>query len=162
MTAIKVVESGALAARASSLWLSLPLCTVGTAGLLQDSWPGALFPPGVHLHAIFGALLWLVVVARFGHASLVGQPLGAARVHELCRRLSRWVYLLLYIVFGASQIVHITAILWNGGAPGAVHAAILPSPENLRDFLAYGVFALLTVHALSAVQCQALKRAVAT
>lgn len=149
MAAIKIVESGALAAAARSLCLTLPICAAGTAALLQDSWPRALIPFGVNLHAIFGALLWLLVTARFAHASLAGPPLTAAAVHELRRRLSRQVYLLLYLLFGVSQIVRITALLWNSGDPGASHPAILPPPENLRDFLGYGLFALLTVHVLA-------------
>jgi cytochrome b561 len=160
VAAIKIVESGSLAATGRFLWLALPLCAVGIAGLLQDSWPGALFPTGVNLHAIFGALLWLVAVAQFGHANLAGPPLGAAGVHELCRRLSRRIYLLLYVLFGVSQIVRMAAILWNSGVQGASHPATLTSPENLRDYLAYGVLALLTLHVLAAAQCQALKRLV--
>lgn len=152
MAAIKIVESGVRAASARSLWLTLPICTVGTAGLLQDSWPGALMASGINFHAIFGALLWLWVVVELGHASLAGMPLSVAAVHDLCRRLSRQVYLLLYLVFGLSQIVRIAALLWNSGAAGAAHPAFLPPPENLRDYLAYGVFALLTVHALTAAQ----------
>lgn len=151
MAAIKIVESGAPAAKARSLWLTLPVCVVGMAALLQDSWPDAHIPPGTNLHAIFGALLWLMVVAKFGHASLAGPQLSAAAVHELCRRLSRQVYLLLYLLFGVSQMVRIAALLWNSGDPGAAHPAILPPPENLRDYLAYGVLAVLTVHALA--QC---------
>jgi hypothetical protein len=161
VAAIKVVESGARAPDARRFSLALPLCAIGSAGLLVDSWPGELHTPGVNLHAIFGALLWLMVVAQFSHANLVGPSLSGAAVHELCRRLSRRVYLLLYLLFGVSQLLRIAAILWNGGKPGASHPAIVPSPENLRDYLAYGVFALLTIHALAAAQCQALKRLVA-
>lgn len=158
MAAIKVVESGAGAANARGLWLALLLCAVGTAGLLRDSWPAAQHLPGVNLHAIFGAMLWLMVVAQFCQANLAGSPLHTAGVQQLCRRLSRRVYLLLYVLFGLSQLVRVAAILWNSGALGALHPAIVPSPENLRDYLAYGVFALLSLQALAAAQCQALKR----
>ncbi len=160
MAAIKILESDSLAGQARGLWLGLPLCAVGIAGLLRDAWPGALSPSGVNLHAIFGAMLWLIVVAQFAHASLAGPSLGASGVHELCRRLSRQVYLLLYVLFGLSQIARMSGILWNSSAQGAFHPATLTSPENLRDYLAYGVFALLTLHGLAAAQCQALKRLV--
>ena len=161
MTAIKVVESGGRAASARRLSLALPLCAVGMAGLLRDSWPGAPHLPAVNLHAVFGAMLWLMVVAQFRHANLAGTPLRAAGVHELCRRLSRRVYLLLYVLFGVSLLVRMAAILWNSGTQGASHPAILPPPDNLRDYLAYGVFALLTIRALAALQFHALKRLVA-
>jgi cytochrome b561 len=161
MAAIKVVGSGAGAAGARRLLLALSFCAIGIAGLLQDSWPGELPLPGINLHAIFGAMLWLTVVAQFCRSNLGGPPLRAAGVQQLCRRLSRRVYLLLYVLFGVSLLVRMAAILWNGGTQGASHPAILPTPENLRDYLAYGVFALLTIHALAAVQCHALKRLVA-
>jgi cytochrome b561 len=161
VAAIRVVESGARAASVRRLSIALLLCAVGMAGLLQDSWPGAPRLPGVNLHAVFGAMLWLMVVAQFRHASFAGPPLRAAGIHELCRRLSRRVYLLLYVLFGVSLLVRIAAILWNDGTQGASHPAILPPPENLRDYLAYGVFALLTIRALAALQFHALKRLVA-
>ena len=158
MTAIKVGESGAGAANGRRLWLVLPLCAVGTAGVLRDSWPRVQHLPSVNLHAIFGAILWLMVVTQFCQANLGGPRLHAAGVQQLCRRLSRRVYLLLYVLFGLSQLVRAAAILWNSGALGALHPATVPPPENLRDYLAYGVLALLTLHALAAAQCQALRR----
>jgi cytochrome b561 len=159
VAAIKVVESGACAASARRLAPAFSFSAIGIAGLLRDSWPGVLPLPGVNLHAIFGAMLWLMVVTQFRRANPGGPPLNAAGVHELCRRLSRRVYLLLYVLFGASQLVRMAAALWNSGITS--HPAILPTPENLRDYLAYGVFALVTIHALAAAQCHALKRLVA-
>jgi cytochrome b561 len=152
VAAIKVFEPGSLPAIARRLWPALPLCALGIAGLLRDAWPGAQFPAALNLHAIFGAMLWLTVVAQFGAASIAAPQRGAAAVREICRRLSRQVYLLLYILFGVSQLVRLAAILWNSGAPGAAHLATLSPPENLRDYLAYGSFVLLTLHGLAAAQ----------
>jgi hypothetical protein len=161
VAAINIVESGTRAAGARSLSPALALGVIGIAGLLRDSWPGAPHLPGVNLHAIFGVMLWLMVVAQYRHSNLAGAPLSGPGAHELCRRISRRIYLWLYILFGTSQLVRMAAILWNSGKQGATHPAILTSPENLRDYLAYGVFALLTIRILTALQCQALKRAVA-
>lgn len=83
-----------------------------------------------------------------------------AGMHELKRRLSRGVFLQLYILFGASQMLRIAVMLWNSG-PGASHPATLPPPENLRDYLAYGIVALLTIHALAARRRQARPRVAA-
>jgi cytochrome b561 len=160
VAAIKVVESGARAASARGLVFSLPLYAIGIAGLLRDSWPGASHLPGINLHAVFGVMLWIMVVAQYRDANLGGGPLRAAGLHALCRRLSRRIYLLLYVLFGISLLLRVAAILWNSGHT-ASHAATLPSPENLRDYLAYGVFALLTIHVLAALQWQARKRVVA-
>ncbi len=150
MAAIEAVESRARAAGERSLACVLPLYALGIAGLLRDSWPGAVYLPHVNLHAIFGALLWLLVVAQFRLASLAGLALHDAGLRKVRRGLSRRVYLLLYVLFGASQLIRVAAIVWNSGTP--VHPAILTSPENLRDYLAYGVFALLTIHVLAALQ----------
>jgi cytochrome b561 len=160
VAAIKLVESSAQAAGGLSPWLALPPCAIGIAGLLHDSWPGVLHLPAVGLHALFGALLWLTVLAQFRDANRAASPPEAAGVDELCRRLSRRVYLLLYVVFGVNALVRMAAILWNNGPRGALHPAVLPPPENLRDYLAYGVFALLTIHILAAARRQTLKRIV--
>jgi cytochrome b561 len=161
VAAINVVESGASTSSGRGLWLALPLWAVGIAGLLRDSWPGAQHLAGVNLHAIFGALLWLMVVVQFSHASFAGPPLSSADVHALSRRLSRRIYLLLFVLFGVCELVRLAAFIWNDGAQGALHPAVLPAPENLRDYFAYGVFALLTIHVLAAAQCHALNRVVA-
>jgi cytochrome b561 len=158
LAAIKVVESRASACR---LLLAFPFCVIGIAGLLRDSWPGAPPLPGINLHAIFGAMLWLMVVAQFCQANLAGEALRADGARQLCRRLSRRVYLVLYVLFGVSQLVRMAAIFWNSGTQGASHPAILPTPENLRGYLAYGVFALLTLHALAALQRRGRTRLVA-
>ncbi len=161
MAAIKPVGSEARAASARGFALAVALGAIGIAGLLRDAWPGAPHLTGVNLHAIFGVMLWLVVVAQFSHATLAVRRLSGAGVHELCRHLSRRIYLLLYVLFGASQLVRLAAILWNSGTQGASHPAVLAAPENLRDYLLYGVFALLSIRVLAAVQCHGLKRAAA-
>jgi cytochrome b561 len=158
VAAIEAVDSPARATGAGRLAFVRLLYAIGIAGLLRDSWLDALHLPRVDLHAVFGALLWLVVLAQFRAASLEGLALNRAGVHALRRALARRVYLLLYVLFGASQLVRIAAMLWNGGKRGALHPAILTPPENLRDYLAYGVFALLTIHVLAAMQCRTLKR----
>ena len=160
MAASNVVELNARTASAGSLSLALPLCVVGIAGLLRDSWPGAPHLAGVNLHAIFGLMLWVMVVAQYRDANLGGVPLAAAGVHELRRRLSRRIYLSLYVLFGISLAVRLAAVFWNG-AQGASHPAMVAPPENLRDYLAYGVVALLTIHILAAAQCQTLRRVMA-
>jgi hypothetical protein len=65
---------------------------------------------------------------------------------------------LLYIVFGANQIIRFAVFLWNRGTSAVMHPAIVQPPENLRDYLAYGIFALLTIRALAALHRHMLKR----
>jgi cytochrome b561 len=144
-------------ARPRALVFAFLVCTVGIAGLVLDSWPKSIQGARINLHAVFGLLLWIMVVAQFRQArssSLV----PAADFHSICRQASRAVYFLLYILFGANQIIRFTVFLWNQGTFGATHPAIVQPPENLRDYLAYGIVALLTIRALTALHRHTLKR----
>jgi hypothetical protein len=155
MAAIEIVETQARAMRARRPSYAVPLYAIGLAGLLQDSWPAAPYLRHLNLHLMFGALLWLLVLAQFrGYASDGGTAFNGVGVHEFTRVLTRRVYLLLYSLFGGSQLVRIAAIAWNSGKQGALHPAVLEAPENLRDYLAYGAFALLTIRVLAAIQCK--------
>ena len=157
MAAIQEVESDTRAISGCPAWFALPICAIGVAGQLRDSWPTALYLP-TGLHALFGVMLWLMVLAQFRQAHR--SALGPSAAYALCRGLARGVFLQLYILFGVSQILRIAVILWNRGQSSA-HMAILQPPENLRDYLAYGVFALLTIQALAVLQRRALKRVTA-
>ena len=157
MAAIREVESDTRAISGCPLSFALPICAIGVAGQLRDSWPAALYLP-TGLHALFGVMLCLMVLAQFRQAHRFA--LGPNAAYALCRGLARGVFLQLYIVFGVSLVLRIAATLWNRGGSGA-HMAILQPPENLRDYLAYGVVALLTIQALAVVQRRALKRAAA-
>jgi cytochrome b561 len=134
------------------------VCTVGIVGLMHDSWPTSIQVRGLNLHAVFGLLLWIMVIAQFQQARSVSLVHGAD-LHSICRQLSRAVYFLLYIVFGANQFVRFAVFLWNRATIGATHPAIVQPPENLRDYLAYGIVALLTIRALTALHGHMLKRA---
>jgi cytochrome b561 len=136
---------------------ALLVCTVGIAGLVLDSWPKSVKGPWINLHAVFGLLLWIMVVAQFRQArsnSLV----HAADFHSSCRQSSRTVYFLLYVLFGANQMIRSAVFLWNRGTFGATQPAIVQPPENLRDYLAYGIVALLTIRALTALHRHTLKQ----
>jgi hypothetical protein len=159
VAAIMEVESDTRAISGCPAWFAWPICAIGVAGLLHDSWPTAPYLP-TGLHALFGVMLWLMVLAQFRQAHRSALELSSAAVYALCRRLSRGVFLLLYILFGVDQVLRFVIILWNRGHSGT-HMAMLQPPENLRDYLAYGVFALLTIQALAALQRRAPKRAAA-
>jgi cytochrome b561 len=138
--------------------LPLLVCTVGIAGLLHDSWPTPELRPWINLHAVFGLLLWIMVVAQFEQGARSPSLLQQANFQVLCRQLSRVVYILLYILFGANQLIRCGVIFWNRESIGALHPAILQPPENLRDYLVYGIIALLTIHACAALHRHIPKR----
>jgi cytochrome b561 len=120
--------------------LTVLVCAAGVAGLILDSWPRPAHGTWINLHPLFGVLLMIAALVQFQqHAGNI-------------RQLSRAVFLLLYLLFGVSQIIRIGARLWNSQAHGASHPAILQRPENLRDYLAYGVLALLAIHVLGALR----------
>jgi cytochrome b561 len=98
-----------------------------------------------------------MVVAQFRQACFSSLPHGADS-QSICRQLSRAVYFLLYVLFGANQIIRFAVFLWNQGTAGATHPAIVQPPENLRDYLAYGILALLTIRAMAALHRHMLKR----
>jgi cytochrome b561 len=155
VAAIRFIEFGRRA-HARSWDFALLVCSVGIVGLIHDSWPKSAQGPWINLHVVFGLLLWILVVAQFQHARSASL-INGANLHSFCRQLSRAVYFLLYILFGANQIVRAGVFLWNRGTWGALHPAILQPPENLRDYLAYGIFALLTIRALAVLQSHMLK-----
>jgi hypothetical protein len=61
--------------------------------------------PADNIHALFGLLLLGSVVARFLSETARSAPLQEADVRNLTRRLSRMVYLLLYLVAGLEQLI---------------------------------------------------------
>lgn len=134
---MKRFETSRLAAMRSwdFAWL---VCAVGIVCLLRDN-----------LHAIFGLLLWIMVVVKFRQRARCSNLVHPADFGLLSRQLSRSVYLLLYAVFGADQIMRAAVFFWNRGDFGASRPAIVRPPENLCDFLAYGIVALVTIRALA-------------
>jgi cytochrome b561 len=153
---MRSIESGRHA-RAHAWVFAFLVCTVGIIGLVLDSWPRSLQGPRINLHAVFGLLLWIMVIAQFRQAC-ASRPVHEEDLRLICRQSSRAVYFLLYILFGANQIILLAVLLWNRGTIGAMHPAIVQQPENLRDFLGYGIFALLTMRALAALHRHALER----
>jgi hypothetical protein len=150
------------ARRANAQLTSFPcvIAAVGAAGVLQDSWPVMLPWAVMNLHAVYGVLLLCMVLQT--QRTGLADPIDAADRPALRRQLSRAVYLQLYLVFGMSQLMHIAALLWNRGTLGALHPATLPPPENLRDYLAYGVLALFAIHVLPLLPPQRLRRVFAS
>jgi hypothetical protein len=97
----------------------------------------------VNLHIVFGALLWICVVARFYARASHAPSMLPDELRALVRALSRFVYLALYVL----MFVRIaTAIL-----RGAPHLAIFAPAEDFQGYLAGGVIALATIRALAAL-----------
>jgi len=112
---------------------SLLVLTVGLLGLFHDN-----------LHVLFGVLLWVCVVARFYRHVRRLHPMQPVDIRTLVRDLSRWVYLLLYVLMFFCLSIGILRT--------TPHRPILESAEDFQSYLAYGLFALATIHALAAAR----------
>jgi hypothetical protein len=113
------------------------IAVTGVAGLIGDSWPSSVPWAFPYMHAGFGALLLSMVFVGFRQQT-AGRSLMHAAARALCRRLSRDVYLLMYLVFGADLFIR-----------AAAGAGVSTPPENLRDYFSYGLAALLTIRVLT-------------
>jgi cytochrome b561 len=137
--------------------LAIPISMAGIAGLVHDSWPQSVLGTWSHLHAVYGLLLCAMVVAEF-QRRVRSSGRQAADTRAVSRQLARSVYLLLYVLFAASQLIAVIVFCWNRGMLGALHPAVQQPPENLRDYLAYGICALLTIYGRAALHRHMLKR----
>jgi hypothetical protein len=115
---------------------------VGVLGLIHDSWPTPLSHRG-NLHVLFGSLLWLCVVARFYRRFKMEPRLLIADIRPFCRRLSRLVYLLLYLLMCCQLIIGILC--------DAPHRSLQQINQGFQAYLACGVLALLTIQVLAAL-----------
>ena len=111
---------------------SLVLLAVGLLGLVHDN-----------LRVLFGALLWVCVVVRFYRRVRQPQPLLAPDIRALVRKLSRSVYLLLYLLMFFRIAIGILRT--------APHRSIFGPVEDFQSYLLYGLIALATIHALAAL-----------
>jgi hypothetical protein len=94
-----------------------------------------------NIHALFGSLLLVIVVARFLRDVRRFPPVRAADVRSLIRRLSRMVYLLLYLAAGLQQLIGRGVELRRGGA--------FDSGADLQVILLYGLIALILIRVLA-------------
>lgn len=119
---------------------------LGIAGLLQDAWPAQLYRPWLNLHAVFGIALCVMVLGHFRRAT---QRADDADIAICCRQLSRTVYLMLYVLFGVDLLTRMV-LLRIGAMPHLHGTALLLPAENLRDYLAYGLAAVLSTRLMAA------------
>lgn len=114
---------------------------IGLISLIHDSWPDVL-PHRGNLHAVFGVLLWLCVVARCYERFTLRPRISMCDIRRFSRHLSHLVYLLLYVLMFFRLIIGILR--------AAAQHTLLPI-DGFQSYLAYGVLALVTIHALAAL-----------
>ncbi|HXC11062.1 MAG TPA: hypothetical protein VNV61_19160 [Steroidobacteraceae bacterium] len=97
--------------------------------------------PGI-VQALFGVAIWLYVVARFYQRVRSSPPMLPSDLYAFSRRLSRVVYAWLY----ALMFVRLTI----GILRAAPDRPMQISFDDFQGYLASGVLAIVTIHALSA------------
>jgi hypothetical protein len=136
----------ARAAAATAFHRSAPICVafIGILGLLHDA--GVIGPAAAwtNIHALFGLALLVAVLEQFHWRMKHAASAPAADIDGISRHLSLHVYLLLYVLVGARQIITMSAYSWQGIAVKS------QPPEALQGYLLYGVLALVTIRALAA------------
>src|SRR6202789_733664 len=96
--------------------IALVAVVIGVLGLFGASWPRQMLESWINIHALFGLLLCGLVLSRCGWRVRHSPRMLPADIRELSRHLSRIVYLLLYVVIGARQVIGILNSVWHGGA----------------------------------------------
>ncbi len=93
---------------------AIMVAAVGVLGLERASWLRQLVETWINIHALFGLLLCGLVLAR--HQWIIRySPRLRDDIRALSRHLSRIVYLMLYLVLGASQSISLMNCIWHGG-----------------------------------------------
>lgn len=122
--------------------LSLVAIT-GIAGLAADTWPEKFSWSVINLNAVFGATLLSMILVSLRARRAEGLCIASAQ--DRCRRLSRQVYLLLYGMVAACQLMRLAS-----ERPAA------QPPEILRDYFVYGILALLAMRVLAVLSVRRL------
>jgi hypothetical protein len=118
-----------------------PAAAVGVLGVVQDSRNGAHSFGGSDPHLLFGALLWLSVIAQFWSP----RRMCARQVTVHARGACRAVFVLLYGLAGIRAL----CFLRQHGADGAAELALVDAMTTLQCYVAYGILALITVRVLA-------------
>jgi hypothetical protein len=101
--------------RALDVCTALLVVTVGAAGLVAHSWLRAFVEAWMNIHCLFASLLcgWVILRYQSGVRWSPGMPPNDVR--ELFRGLSRSVYLVLYAVIAARQIICLASSIGHTG-----------------------------------------------
>jgi cytochrome b561 len=131
---------------------------VGVFGLVRDSWLAMASTSRSCMHALFGLLLVGLVIARFLWWLRHSPPAQKADIRRFSRQLSCLIYLILYLVIGAKQIIGIVNFMWRGvtldfglllNNDSAQNLGIYKSTADFRAILVCGLIALAVIRGLA-------------
>jgi cytochrome b561 len=98
--------------------------------------------------ALFALLLAGLLAARFRWWLRYSPPVSAADIGVFSRRLSRMVYLVIYLIIGAQLIVNIVGGLRGDAGPGPGQNLGILSPIS-QDLVMFGLIALALIRVLA-------------
>jgi hypothetical protein len=87
-----------------------------------------------------------LLAAKFHWWLKCSAPVSAADIRLFSRRLSRMVYLVLYLIIGVQQIANIVGRLQNNGVAGQGLGMLKPTSQV---FLLHGLLALVLIRVLA-------------
>jgi cytochrome b561 len=130
--------------------MAMLLTMLGVAGLLAEASPVPHPIGSMCIDLIFGLALWTQVVLRFYRRVNQSPAMQPSEVKAFSRRLSRMVYLLLYVLVFARQAILMLSPVGRGGAIGGFHRALRGPSPTIPPFLVYGLAALVLINGLTA------------
>src|SRR5271165_4947552 len=139
----------------------LLVVAVGILGLLHDSWPKRTQAFWINVHAMFGLLLWSMLIARIWWRARHPPPSLPSGVSETSRRLSASMHWALYALMSITPIVGVITFIWHGRIFDfglfrvdfgvASNRTVFRPTEDIHGYLAYVLFALAGAHAAAAL-----------
>ena len=135
--------------------IALAVLPAGLFGVLHDSWRQAPARAGA-IHALFGVLLLLSVIAKFAWQLRYAAFSNPSAVTAFARHLSRQLFLLLYILAGSKEIQYFLASARSTRASSAIDA-LSDTMKVLQFYLGIGVLALAAIWILAALCLRAPK-----
>jgi len=132
--------------------LALLIVMIGVLSVTEDWHARHVVEAWINIHLLLALTLIGLLLARYRTCVKRSTPLLPADIRAWSRRLSRFVYLLIYAVIGIRQCMSIVGGMWHGGAPDA--------PPDLSGFDPKGDFPLLlmtTLLALAVVRVMAFR-----
>ena len=129
-------------------WLmALLIVVVSVLGLLHDSWPKRTQTFWINIHALFGLLVWVLVIVRFWWRSRHSPPALPRESGEV-----ELLYVLIFVV----PVIGAVTFIWHGRALDfglfrlnfgiRSNRAIFRPTEDIHGYLAYALFALAGIH----------------
>jgi superoxide oxidase len=150
-------------------WLMFILVvSVGALGLLHDSWPKRTQAFWINIHALAGLTLWSALIARLWWRWRHAPPAPMVNIGAISRRLSGPVHFALYALMFITPLVGIVTFVYHGRAFDfgffrvdfgiRSNRSVFHPTEDWHGYLAYALFGLAGLHALTALWHQFVLR----